>query len=142
MRGQRILEPDHDIGVVLPRLWMAVGIRGRQAIDKRVKQFLLQRSRDFRIRDQCMSRLGETASPRMKPQQARCGTPRRSQHATDRWGGYFRSGQGLAAGRELLRRQRDKAPLAYSIGPLMRSLAAAVEHDVAEPQSNSAGFLG
>ena len=51
MRGQRILEPNHDIGVVLPGFEMAVGIVGRQAIDKRVKQFLLKCSRDFRIRD-------------------------------------------------------------------------------------------
>jgi len=51
MRGQRILEPNHDIGVVLPRFQIDVGIVGRQAIDKRVKEFLLERSRDFRIRD-------------------------------------------------------------------------------------------
>jgi hypothetical protein len=29
--GQRILEPNHDIGVVPPRSWIAVGIVGRQA---------------------------------------------------------------------------------------------------------------
>jgi hypothetical protein len=51
MRGQRILEPNHDIGVALPRFQIAVGIVGGQAIDKRVKQFLLKRSRDFRFRD-------------------------------------------------------------------------------------------
>jgi len=51
MRGQRILEPNHDIGVVPPRFQIAVGIVGCQALDKRVKQFLLECSRDFRIRD-------------------------------------------------------------------------------------------
>ncbi len=51
MRGQRILEPDHDIGVVPPRFRIAIGIVGRQAIDQRVKQFLLECSCDFRIRD-------------------------------------------------------------------------------------------
>jgi hypothetical protein len=51
MRGQRILEPNHDLGVVLPGFQIAVGIVGRQAIDKRVKQFLLERSRDFWISD-------------------------------------------------------------------------------------------
>jgi hypothetical protein len=51
MRGQRIFEPDHDIGVTSPSLEIAVGIVGRQAIDKRVKQLLLECSRNFRIRD-------------------------------------------------------------------------------------------
>jgi hypothetical protein len=51
MRGQLILEPDHDIGVTVPGFEFAVDIISRQAIDKRVKQFLLERSRDFRIRD-------------------------------------------------------------------------------------------
>jgi hypothetical protein len=51
MRGQCIFEPSHDIGVVPARFQIAVGIVGRQAIDKRVKQFLLECSRDFRIRD-------------------------------------------------------------------------------------------
>ena len=50
-RGQRIFEPNHDIGVVPPRFQIATGIIGRQAIDERVKQLLLERSRDFRIRD-------------------------------------------------------------------------------------------
>jgi hypothetical protein len=51
MFGQYILEPNHDVGVVPPRFQIVVGIVGRQAIDKRVKQFLLECSRDFRIRD-------------------------------------------------------------------------------------------
>jgi hypothetical protein len=51
MRSQHVLEPNHDIGVVPPRLWMAAGILGGQAIDKRVKQFLLECSCDFRIGD-------------------------------------------------------------------------------------------
>jgi hypothetical protein len=51
MCSQRILEPNHDVGVMLPRFWIAKGIFSRQAIDERVKQFLLKRSRDFRIRD-------------------------------------------------------------------------------------------
>jgi len=51
MRGQRILELNHDIGVMPPRFQVAVGIVSRQTIDERVKQFLLERSRDFRIRD-------------------------------------------------------------------------------------------
>jgi hypothetical protein len=51
MRDQRILEPNHDIGVVLPRFQIAVGIFGGQAVDQRVKQFLIERSRNFRIRD-------------------------------------------------------------------------------------------
>jgi hypothetical protein len=51
MRVQRIFEPNHDIGMVPPGFRIAVGIVGRQAIDKRVKQFLLECSRDFRIRD-------------------------------------------------------------------------------------------
>jgi hypothetical protein len=37
--------------VVPPRFQIAVGIVGCQALDKRVKQFLLECSRDFRIRD-------------------------------------------------------------------------------------------
>ncbi len=51
MRGQRFLEPNHDIGVVPPRFRIAVSIIGRQAIDQRVKQLLLECSRDFRIRN-------------------------------------------------------------------------------------------
>src|SRR6266849_2600059 len=74
----------------------------------------------------------------MKPQQPRCGNPRRSQHPAGRRRSYLQSSQGLAAGGELLGRQRYKAPLAFCIGPLMRSLTAAVKHDVAELQSKSA----
>ena len=44
MRGQRILEPNHDIGVLAPRFQIAFGIAGRQAIDKRMKQLLLEGS--------------------------------------------------------------------------------------------------
>jgi hypothetical protein len=51
MRGQRILEPKHDIGVMQLRFSIAVATVGRQAIDKRVKQFLLECPHDFRIRD-------------------------------------------------------------------------------------------
>ncbi len=51
MCGQRILEPNHDVGVMPPRFQIADGIVSRQAIDQRVKQFLLECARDFRIRD-------------------------------------------------------------------------------------------
>ena len=49
MCGQRIFEPDHNIGVVPLRFEIAVGIVGRQAVDKRVKQFLLESSCDLRV---------------------------------------------------------------------------------------------
>jgi len=51
MRGQRILKPNHDVGVMPPRFQIADDIVSSQAIDERVKQFLFERSRDFRIRD-------------------------------------------------------------------------------------------
>src|SRR6266851_4522337 len=73
----------------------------------------------------------------MKPQQPHCGAPRRSQRPAGRRRSYLQSSQGLAAGDELLGRQRYQAPLAFSIGPLMHSLTAAVKHDVAALQSKS-----
>jgi hypothetical protein len=51
MRSQRILEPNHDIGVMPPRFQVAVRIVSRQTIDERVKQFLLERSRDLGVRN-------------------------------------------------------------------------------------------
>jgi hypothetical protein len=51
MRGQRFLEPNHDISVVAPLFQSAVAIVGRQAIDERVKQLLLECSGDFRFHD-------------------------------------------------------------------------------------------
>ena len=71
MRGQRIFEPDHDIGVVPPRLEIAVGIVGRQAVDKRVQQFLLKSPRDLRVINKFMSGFGKSTHFRMKAQQAR-----------------------------------------------------------------------
>jgi hypothetical protein len=43
-----------------PLLLIADGIADGQAIDESMNQFLLESSRDFRIRDQLMSRFGET----------------------------------------------------------------------------------
>ena len=60
MCGQSILEPYHDIGMMPPLLLIADGIADGQAIDESMNQFLLESSRDFRIRDQLMSRFGET----------------------------------------------------------------------------------
>jgi hypothetical protein len=87
------------------RFQIAVRIVGHQAIDKRVKQFLLECSRDFGIPDQLMSRFGETTGPRMKPQQARCGAPRWSQNTAGKWWSQLGSSQGLAAGGKLFGRQ-------------------------------------
>jgi hypothetical protein len=42
-----------------PRLRIATGVGGCQAIDQRMKQFLFERSRDFWIRDQLAFRFGE-----------------------------------------------------------------------------------
>jgi len=44
-----------------PRFRIAADIVSDKAIDKRVKQFLLESARDFRICDQLMSGFGETA---------------------------------------------------------------------------------
>src|ERR1700690_3460677 len=76
----------------------------------------------------------------MKPQQAHCVGPRRSQHPADRRRSYLRSGEGLTAGGELFGRQRYEAPLAFSVGTQMHSLAAAVEYEVAIPHLQSAVF--
>jgi len=74
----------------------------------------------------------------MVPQQTSGGAPWRPQYATLRWGRYVVSGQGLTARGKPLERQRYKAPLALPVGPLMYSLATAMERDVAKLQTNSA----
>src|SRR5258707_15870113 len=74
----------------------------------------------------------------MVPQQTSGGAPRRLQYPAFRWRRYVVSGQGLTARGEMLGRQRYEAPLAFSIDPLMHSLAAAVDHDIAKTQANSA----
>src|ERR1700722_19336783 len=100
--GQRFLEPDHDISVMLVPFWIAAGIAGCQAIGERLKQFLLERSRNFRIGDQFKSRFDETADFQMEPQKAAYCTAQRSQHPTFRRWHYLRSGQGLGGSRKLL----------------------------------------
>src|ERR1700730_243926 len=74
----------------------------------------------------------------MEPQQTFGVTPRRPQYSAFRWRCYVVSRQGLTTRGELLGRQRYKAPLAFSSDPLMHSLAAAVEHDIAKTQASSA----
>src|SRR6266481_10146622 len=49
MCGQRIFEPDHDIRMVSPRFEIAVCIVSRQAVDKRMQQFLFKSSCDLRM---------------------------------------------------------------------------------------------
>src|SRR5258708_11488139 len=73
----------------------------------------------------------------MVPQQTSGGAPWRLQYPAFRWRSYVVSGQGLTARGELLGRQRYEAPFACSIDPLMHSLAAAVEHEIAKTQANS-----
>src|SRR5258707_8302209 len=60
MCGQRMFEPDHNIGVASPRFEIAAGTVCHQAIDKRVKQFLLDGSRDLWVENQLFSRFSET----------------------------------------------------------------------------------
>jgi hypothetical protein len=60
MRRQCLFEPDHDVSMMPPR-WTIVDILGRQAIDQRVQQFLLDRSHDLRIRYQLALRFGKMA---------------------------------------------------------------------------------
>jgi hypothetical protein len=138
MRCQRLLEPNHDIGVMPLRFQIAVRTTVREAVDKRVEQVLLERSRDFRIPDQLTSCLSETTGLRMKPQQARRVATRRSKHPADRRCSDLQPGQRLTARGELLGGQRYKAPLAFSIGSLVQSLTAAMEYDVANSQVYSA----
>src|SRR5947208_16374193 len=73
----------------------------------------------------------------MEPEQQSGGALRRTQYPAFRWHGYGHSRQGRTASGEPFRRERYQSPCPLSIGPLMHSLTAAVEHDVAKLQTNS-----
>lgn len=60
-RSQVFLETRHKIGVAPSRFCITDGVEGRQAVNKRVKQFLFKCSRDFRVLNQFMPGFGETA---------------------------------------------------------------------------------
>jgi len=51
MRGQYVLEPDHEIGATSSGFEIAVGIVCCETVDKRVNQFLLDGSGDLWVLD-------------------------------------------------------------------------------------------
>ena len=73
----------------------------------------------------------------MEPEQQSGGALRRTQYPAFRWHGYGHSRQGRTASGEPFRRERYQSPCPLSTGPLMHSLAAAVEYEIAKLQANS-----
>ena len=71
MRCQDLLEPCHDLGAMPPHACVSVRLLARQTRYQRMQQFLLERARDFWMRNQITFGLGEATGLPMQAEKFR-----------------------------------------------------------------------
>src|SRR5260370_36019609 len=101
MRRRDVLELGYDVRAMSPSRAVVMGVVARQAIDKRVDQFLLKGSGDLPVGDHFRLGFSEATGLSMQAQQARRVKTRWSQNSSDRGRHQIDSGEGLAPGSEV-----------------------------------------
>jgi hypothetical protein len=131
---QGVFKSRHDVRLTLPYGRGLASIARRQAFDESVNKLLLHRSCHFSMNEYFRLGLGEVASLGVKAPQLRCHAPRRSQDPSSWKIDQIQSGQYPAVVMQLAGRKRRQRPLVRALDPLMPTLAARVENDIAGPQ--------
>src|SRR5271166_1818882 len=140
LRCQDVLEADHDVAGAPADVGFGTRLAVRQTGHQRALQFLVHSADDFRMAENGRPGLGKIRGLPMQAEQVLPIAPGWSKDPAQRWGRLRAAGLGLVSGGKRRWRQRDEAPATGSDGSLMQAFPAAMQHDLAGLERQSAPY--
>ena len=131
MQRKHLLEPSHDFRAALPTGRALSSLSGRETIDQRMDQALLEGARHLRVRGHVGFCLRETAGLPVQAPEAGTDARRWSPDCSRLWQHQVLLQQRLTIAGQIVFRQGNQAPATASSGALVNALAAAMKHHLA-----------